>query len=379
MEISFKEVKDSHGNIDVKPGDIIRLGNHVLMCGDSTSLLDVERLMGTDMADLLFTDPPYGMKKESAGVVNDNLNSDDLIAFNKKWINLSFAFLKENGSWYCWGTDESCMDIYSDIIRPLARQGKVTFRNLITWWKGEGGLGVGGANLRCYPSHSEKCLFIMNGSKGFLSLKDFKIPFCDELNNRFIEYGLTPDLAARKICSVNRSDAEDNFESRVNAFKRHLVAYPMFNKPKPEYWHIWFGNMDGYDDFISRYEQAREGYRTGYNYFDGRSEKCNDVWNIPTVSQYEKIQGGNHPTVKPLRLCKRAILTSCPEEGIVLDLFGGSGSTLIASEMLGRKCRIMEITPQWCKVIINRYMEYYNGIHGVEVINNCTVTQLPLF
>ena len=185
----------------------------------------------------------------------------------------------------------------------------------------------------------------MNGSRGFLSLKDFKIPFCDELNCRFVEHGLTPDLAARKICSVNRSDAEDKFESRVNAFKQHLVAYSMFNKPKPEYWHIWFGNMDGYDDFCSRYEQAKEDYRRGYNYFDGRSEKCNDVWNIPTVSQYEKNQGGNHPTVKPLSLCKRAILTSCPEEGIVLDLFGGSGSTLIACEHTNRVCKMMEISP----------------------------------
>jgi hypothetical protein len=219
----------------------------------------------------------------------------------------------------------------------------------------------------------------MKGTKGFCSLKDYKIPFCDELLKRFAEYGITPLEAAERVCSHNKSQCEKKYESRVHAFKRHLVAYSVFNKPKPEYWYIWFGSMDGYDDFCSRYKQAKEDYRRGYNYFDGRSEKCNDVWNIPTVSQYEKNQGGNHPTVKPLSLCKRAIMTSCPEEGIVLDLFCGSGSTLIAAEMLKRKCRIMELSPHWCNVIIKRYMKYVNDIHGVEVYGNTVITQQSLF
>lgn len=172
-------------DIDVKPGDIIRLGDHLLMCGDSTCKDDVEKLMGTEKADLVFTDPPYGMGKENVGVANDNLNSEKLINFNRCWMNNALAALQDNGSLYCWGTDESCMNIYAEIILPMARSGEVTFRNLITWWKGEGGLGIGGKNLRCYPSHSEKCLFVMKGNKGFATLKDYNITFCEELKKGF--------------------------------------------------------------------------------------------------------------------------------------------------------------------------------------------------
>ncbi len=85
-----------------KPGDIWQLGTHRLMCGDSTDKRMVERLMNGELADMVFTDPPYGMKKEKDRVLNDNLNYDDLLEFNKKWIPLSFEFTKDNGSWYCW-------------------------------------------------------------------------------------------------------------------------------------------------------------------------------------------------------------------------------------------------------------------------------------
>ena len=72
-------------------------------------------------ADMVFTDPPYGMKKEADGVLNDNLNYDDLLEFNKKWIPLTFANTKENGSWYCC-IDEPLMDIYSHILKTYGER-----------------------------------------------------------------------------------------------------------------------------------------------------------------------------------------------------------------------------------------------------------------
>ncbi len=77
-----------------KFGDIWQLGNHRLMCGDSTNKDSILKLMNNQKADLVFTDPPYGMKKENEGVLNDNLNFDDLLEFNKKWIPLSLKCLK---------------------------------------------------------------------------------------------------------------------------------------------------------------------------------------------------------------------------------------------------------------------------------------------
>ena len=131
-------------------GDLYKLGNHRLLCGDSTDALNIDILMQGKKADLVFTDPPYGMKKESDGVLNDNLNHDDLLEFNKEWIKLSFENLKENGSFYCWGTDEPLMDIYANILKPMARDNKLTFRNLITWDKGAG-QGQLSEDFKMYP------------------------------------------------------------------------------------------------------------------------------------------------------------------------------------------------------------------------------------
>ena len=149
-----KEVEedDFEEELPVEPkaklGDIYQLGNHRLMCGDSTKIEYVEKLMNGEKADMVFTDPPYGMKKEKDGIANDNLNYDDLLEFNKKWIPLTFKFMKDNGSWYCWGIDEPLMDIYSNILKPMKKENKITFRNLITWDKGSGGAKCQ-KNLEC--------------------------------------------------------------------------------------------------------------------------------------------------------------------------------------------------------------------------------------
>lgn len=171
-ELIDEEVEEDDFDIEepvepkAKKGDVYKLGEHRLMCGDSTSKEDIERLMNGVKADLVHTDPPYGMKKEKDGVLNDNLNYDDLLEFNKKWIPLTFDSLKDNGSWYCWGIDEPLMDIYSEILKPMINSQKVTFRNLITWDKGNG-QGQLSELFRSYATADEKCLFVMCGVQGF--------------------------------------------------------------------------------------------------------------------------------------------------------------------------------------------------------------------
>ena len=124
VEDEAPEVDEENEPI-TKLGDIWQLGRHRLMCGDSTDKATVEKLMDGNKADMVFTDPPYGMKKEADGVLNDNLNYDDLLEFNKKWIPLTFANTKENGSWYCWGIDEPLMDIYRNILKPMAKKNEI--------------------------------------------------------------------------------------------------------------------------------------------------------------------------------------------------------------------------------------------------------------
>ena len=161
-DIEEDEIPETPKEAFSKLGDLWTLGRHRLLCGDATKREDVEKLMNGQKADMVFTDPPYGMKKENKGVLNDNLNYDDLLEFNKKWIQLTFDNLKGNGSWYCWGMDEPLMDIYSNILKPMQKQNKITFRNLITWDKGNG-QGQLASDFRMYTIADEKCLFVMCG------------------------------------------------------------------------------------------------------------------------------------------------------------------------------------------------------------------------
>ena len=84
----------------------------------------------------------------------------------------------------------------------------------------------------------------------------------------------------------------------------------------------------------------------------------NNVWHFERTNGEERESAGGHATPKPIALCGRAIKSSSRENEIVLDVFGGSGSTLIACEQLNRVCYINELDPHWCDVIINRWEQF---------------------
>jgi DNA modification methylase len=340
-------------------GDIWQLGNHRLMCGDSTSAEDVEKLRGGELADLVFTDPPYGMKKEADGVLNDNLNYDDLLEFNKQWIPLSFNSLKPVGSWYCWGIDEPLMDIYSHIIRPrkkLHKEEKITFCNLITWSKGAGGMGVGTKALRCYFPNEEKCLFVMKGQQSYVSNKDDYWEGFEPLRQRLIREKEKSGLSTKQIVALTSTAAT------------HYFAKSQWMMITEKDWNILqnYCAENGIDAFRAEYDQIRAEWYKSRAYFDNTHENMNSVWNFPITSPKERELCGGHATPKPIALCARAIKSSCPKDGLVLDVFGGSGSTLIACEQTNRRCLMMELDPHYCDVIIARW-ETLTGKQAVKI------------
>ena len=334
-----------------KLGDIWQLGRHRLMCGDSTDPLNVKLLLQGKKADLLFTDPPYGMKKESDGVANDNLNYDDLLEFNKQWIPITFDALKENGSWYCWGIDEPLMDIYSHILKPMARQNLITYRNLITWDKGNG-QGQMSENHRCYARADEKCLFVMCGVQGFNNNADNYFEAFEPIRKYLVD--------SKKAMGWSNADLQGILGKSTFT---HYFAQSQWEFPTEEAYKKMQAAASGdafkreYDEIKREYDEIKREYYDTRAYFNNTHDNMNNVWKFTTLvaGTQERKDAGGHATPKPIALCSRAIMSSSREGESVLDVFGGSGSTLIACEQLQRTAYVMELEPKWCDVIIKRW------------------------
>lgn len=340
----------------VKPGDIWKLGAHRLICGDSTDVYTYDRLMAGEVADMVFTDPPYGMKKEKDGVLNDNLNEDDLLEFNRQWISLTFGALKDTGCWYCWGIDEPLMDIYSAILKPMKRANQLVIRNFITWAK-HTCRGINWDGALAYPRETEKCWFVMKGQ----DWNNNNAEFFDTKFTRILEYmqeqaekaGIKPrDIP--KVCGVHmyshwftRSQFTIIPEKH---YKKLGEAYPgCFTKP--------------YGELRNLLGESNDPTVELKPYFDNRTDNpvgdigLTDVWRFAPATNAER-EGIDHATPKPIALCARGIHASSQEGEICLDAFGGSGSTLIACEQLNRRCYMIELDPHYCDVILARWEKF---------------------
>ena len=232
-----------------KLGDIWQLGNHKLMCGDSTMVDNLDKLC-TEQADMIFTDPPYnvafnGRSGKFDVIKNDNLEENefnnfiDTILSNINILNINTYYICCNWAFY---------GILQKKLKPKA---------CIVWAKNVFGLG-----------------------KGY----------------------------------------------------RHQHEFILF------------------DGFI-----------------DASIKNESDLWKISKDTKYK------HPTQKPVELSSRAIKNSSKIKNIILDIFGGSGSTLIACEKLNRKARIMELDPKYCDVIVKRW-ENFTGKKAKLIKDNHATT-----
>ena len=231
-------VPDGGSETDIVLGDLFEIGEHRLLCGDSTDSDQVAKLMNGQKADMVFTDPPYGVSYQSNMRTKsekfDILKNDEL--FITDWINN--LPLYSNGFVFVW-TSWKVVKEWIEFLQPL---GDMT--NMIIWDKGGGGLGD------------------LKGT--FLS--DFEIA---------LVYNRNANIIGKRLGSV------------------------------------WSINKDGASKYL-------------------------------------------HPTQKPVELASMAIENILDANKIVLDLFLGSGTTMVASHQLKRKCYGMELDPKYCQVIIDR-------------------------
>ena len=339
-----------------KVGEVYLLGPHRLMCGDSTDPEMVKTLMGGDIAELLHADPPYGMGKESDGVLNDNLYRENLDQFQMDWISLWLKHSTDRASLYIWGNAEGLWRLWYK--KGLNGFDSLTFRNEIVWDKSFA-FGMSSSLNQMYPVGTERCFHIMRGDlfKG---------------NNNKDQYweGYEPiRLYMRREQSKEGWSSEDVHEITGNHMLRHWVAKSQFsviteqnyNKLKEAAKNAAFPLS--YDEFISKFKDIikagklhakslTEQIQAKRSYFDNTHDNMYDVWKFSRVTGDDR---HGHATPKPVDMIARICKTSAPEGGWVAEPFGGSGSTLISAAMTGRKCATMELDPAYCDVIRRRW------------------------
>jgi len=239
-----------------KLGEVYELGNHRLMCGDATKKEDVEKLMDGKKADMVFTDPPYGID------FTGNVHADGSKSHNSKFGKLKNDKLSDQGQ----------IDFINDYV-GIIKQFTI------------------GAYYICWYRLGLHQLF--NGI----------------INN---------DLDYKALIIWDKGN--------------HTLSN---------------------SDYQSKFEPIVYGWIDKHNFYGGRSNF--DLWDIERTKKNIL-----HPTMKPIALVINAIKNSSKQDDIVLDLFGGSGSTLIAAEQTNRTCYMMELDPKYCDVIRKRYDTFNN-------------------
>jgi len=262
-----KDVKDDDFDLSaalekaafVERGDIWTVGRHRLMCGDATSAEDVASLMDGKKANLIVTDPPYGVSFKSSGgltIQNDSMKGDEFYTFLYNSFSCMVEHLESGGAAYVFHADTE------------------------------------GLNFR----------------KAFVDAGFHLAGVCIWVKNSLV---------------LGRSDYQ---------WQHEPVLYGFLKNGK----HPWYSDR-----------------------------KQTTIWNYDKPKRNK-----NHPTSKPLDLLGYPICNSSQEKAIVLDTFGGSGSTMMACEQTNRICCMMELDEKYASVILRRYVEDTGDSENVYVVRN---------
>jgi len=338
-----------------KLGDVWLLGEHRVMCGDSTSKEAVEILMDGEKATLIHADPPYGMGKEKDGVLNDNLYREKLDAFQMAWWKAFRPYAEDNASAYIWG---NAPDLWRLWYRGgLEDSERLTFRNDILWEQEGVSWGKDGmSNLRQYATMGEHCLFFMMGEQGFNNNADNYWEGFESIRSWLVSEKEKSGLSNKKIKETTNT-------SHTHYWTKSQWAFPTeehYNAIKKAAENKAFAKE--YEAFAKEYEVLKKEYevlkKEFYStraYFNSGHDKMRDVWRFDRVKGEQR---HGHATPKPVQMMERVMKSSAPESAIVVEPFLGSGSTLIAAEKTNRKCYGMELDPKYCDVIVKRWEDF---------------------
>ena len=322
---------------------------HRLMCGDSTSIDAVERLMDGQKAALLHADPPYGMGKEGEGVANDNLYQDKLDAFQMEWWTTFRCVLEDNASAYIWGNAPDLWRLWHN--GGLSGSERMTMRNQIVWDK-KHGQGMSSEQHRMFPTATEHCLFFMLGEQGFNNNADNYWEGWDSVVNYLREEKEKTGWNTAKFKRL----AKHSETSGCHWFDKSQWSFPT-----KDVYNSWQTEAKGeafkrdYDELKRDYDELKREFYATRAYFDNAHDNMTDVWGFGRVTREER---HGHATPKPVEMMQRVMRSSLATGGLCVEPFGGSGSTLMGAERTGRVCYSMELQPKYCDLIITRWQNF---------------------
>ncbi len=332
----------------VKDEQLWSLGDHRLMCGDSTAPRHLAKLMGGNKAILLHADPPYGMGKEADGVANDNLHRDKLDAFQMEWWKACRPHIEDNGSAYIWGNPEDLWRLW--YVGGLGELQDTTIRNELVWNK-NCGRGMLSDTFHSYVVSTERCLFIMLGQQflGSLNKEDYWEGY-EPLRVWLVEQADKMGWSKKDVHEITGTQMSSHWLTKSQFM---IINRENYAKLKEAAKGAAF--VESYDELMDKFPAKREfaaRVREKRSPFDNTHDTMHEVWEFERVTGQER-QG--HATPKPVEMVGRAIKTSAPPGLVVLEPFIGSGSTLMACENTGRRCFGMELIDEWVAVTIERW------------------------
>jgi DNA modification methylase len=281
------EVPEPPDEATTKPGDLWVLGDHRLLCGDSSKPADVDRLLGGAGIHLVNTDPPYNVKVEPR---SNNAIAAGLSSFAGTTHHQKLDVERHPEKAKPTGKKLRAKD------RPLANDfvSDAEFDRLLAAWFGN-------------------IARVLQPGRGFY------------IWGGYANCANYPPVL--KACELYFSQA-------IIWVKEH----PVLTRK----------------DFMGNHEWCFYGWREGAAHVYLGPNNATDVWSVKKVNPQSMV----HLTEKPVELAVRAMQYSSREGEHVLDLFGGSGSTLIAAEQTGRKAYLMELDPLYCDVIVQRWEKF---------------------
>ena len=349
------DVPDTPAEPTTKTGDLYILGKHRLLCGDSTNIQHVERLMDGKKAYLLHADPPYGMGKESDGVANDNLYEEKLDEFQMEWWTTFRPSLADNASAYIWGNAPELWRLWYKA--GLAKTEKLELRNQIVWDK-KSVPGMKSDLMTQYPTATEHCLFFQIGEQFIGSINSADFPEQWEPLRAYLE-------SQAKAASIGPSDIKRICGCQMYS---HWFTKSQFTLISQKNYEALGQSFPGlfqrpWESLKKEWDQVKGTGREiihdklgiTRSYFNNAHDIMRDVWEFERVHGEERHQ---HATPKPVEMMDRIMKSSLPENGLCIEPFGGSGSTLISAERTNRTCYVMELSAFYCDVIVARWENF---------------------